>query len=346
MDSSFDVSFNASALLEDHQLDTTDLLMPEEEYEGTSPVKKLNHKTNSPFQSLKSVSLPNLACSFSSPSNELFQVTTHLRQDKNLHNGKIQKLLQSLQGENSDYELDDQLRTRVFKARAARNSSLDALDMHLDSWLQEADPKRPPSPSKRRSLSAGLDADKENAVLEPSKRKLSDSVRKPPLKKTKSYASIPLLQSKRDTNSWMSSVQTSPQRVCVPKPTASPGKPCLKAQENIRIFLVDSSTGSVADATQFGTELNASNCEGFPLPDNANEVVQIPTNDTGGSSAVQKMAFIKVSAGKSRESAEKKHSHKGFYSRQEFEDLRARSRTVAIFQDSGKRVRWADELEW
>lgn len=71
-------------------------------------------------------------------------------------------------------------------------------------------------------------------------------------------------------------------------------KPILKFKklENQLTFIVDSLTGSVHDATQFGTELNSVNCNGFPLPETINEIVQIPT--TEGKAEEQKVAFIKA----------------------------------------------------
>lgn len=361
MDSSFDISFNASELLEDHQLDTTDLLLGDDDLVCKSPIKKPAYDTKIPSQSLSSISLPDLACLFLGPlpSNDLFLVTHHLRQEQGLKNDKIEKLLLLLQSENSNFELDDQLRTRVFKARASRNAELDSFDIQLDSYLRETAPGRATSPQKRKPLvpMKKINENKENSVpaLEPSKRKLSDSVRRPPLKKSKSYSSI-LQSSKPDNLSntlvpGLRDVRFSPQRVCVPKSTSLPGKPSLKPRENLHIFLVDSLTGSMADATQFGTELNASNCEGFPLPDNIHEVVQIPTNDTVTATSAPKMAIIKALMGKFRAN-ETKHTvqsknHKGFYSKREFDELRTQPLPeVAIFNDSEKRVRWADELEW
>ncbi|OBA19184.1 hypothetical protein METBIDRAFT_33395 [Metschnikowia bicuspidata var. bicuspidata NRRL YB-4993] len=413
MDSSFDVSFNASALLEDHQLDTSVLLLADDGLYAGSPAKKHVPPPEALCQSLSGTTHPELPCLFlllpptpalqgplALVSGELFQMTHHLRQERNLHNNKIHKLLADLQGDAGDFALDAQLRTRVFKARVSRQNSLglldtplDPLDVQLDAYLRDpaARPRpRSGSPSKRKGLaSAGFataNENKENAapVLEPSKRKLSDSARKP-LKKSRSYASIPALQTahtnalaKGDLKDNLSKlglkdnlpkvdipdillglldnlvpglrdVRFSPRRTCVPRGAALPGRPSLKMRDDLRIFLVDLLTGSVADATQFGTELNASNCEGFPLPDNANEVVQIPTNDTVPASAAQKMAIIRALVGPALRPRPESDvpKYKGFYSKREYDDQRVRaSPEVTIFHDAKKRVRWADELEW
>lgn len=83
----------------------------------------------------------------------------------------------------------------------------------------------------------------------------------------------------------------SPNRICTPNHTGidAPFKPSLKYQNSpFNIYLVDSLTGLINDATQFGTELNASNCEGFPLPEHVNEIVQIPTNEESQKPASKK----------------------------------------------------------
>lgn len=328
MTSSPELSFDAS-LLADNQLDH-DLV-------AASPLKRTMSASYECPQ-LSALLVPDLRCH----SSELFQVTHHLRSSHDyahekekfplhdrhghLHNDKIEKLLGLLAG--TDFELDDQLRTRVFKGRFSKG--LDAFDLQLDSYLQSSPSKKG---EKRR-----IDDNKENAVPEPAKKNGSPKRRKKP-------TGIPLLQTELiNINNAAYRKTASPNRVCVPKRAAHPGRPSLKFRQDQNIFVVDSLTGSVNDATQFGTELNASNCEGFPMPEDANEIVQIPTNDTVPQSAEQKMAIIKAVHGK-RSTAPAASGARGFYTKREFDDFRAHRQATAV-KSSTKRVQWADELEW
>lgn len=115
--------------------------------------------------------------------------------------------------------------------------------------------------------------------------------------------------------------------------------------------MVESLTGLINDATQFGTELNASNCEGFLMPDNINEIVQIPTNEVGPS-AKKKLAIIKAHHSKrftddQSDLTKSRSGSPGFYLKQEFEKYRELTppSQVQVHRDK-KAVRWADELEW
>ena len=146
-------------------------------------------------------------------------------------------------------------------------------------------------------------------------------------------------------------------------------KPSIKYSKSLtNIYMVDSLTGLINDATQFGTELNASNCEGFPLPEDTNEIVQIPTNDDTNKNK-QKMAIIKAyhnkyfntatAAGSSRE-LKPNNRIGGFYSSEEFErfqsSIDAMKTGVELVQNEPKtktknkkgkaRVNWAEQLEW
>lgn len=329
----FDVSFDASALLDDFALD-----------DALASPKKKSPRRNGPVPFLSHDTTPKLPCLTALATAELFQVTHHLR-DRSLHNDKIEKLVALLQENDDDLVLDDQLRTRVFRGRVARDRPLDALDLLLDNFLRQSPEKAAPR-SPLRLRAAFNEANKENEVPMPSKRKLSDLQRKRPLKRLR--GGIPLLQSPGMNGSTAeidtSSPARSPQRVCVPKSVTLPGRACLKFRENMSIFLVDSLTGSVNDATQFGTELNSSNCEGFPLPDDVNEVVQIPTNDTVPASAAPKMAIIKAIHG--RRFGPAGTAKKGFYTKQEFTDVKVKKAEIPIYNDSQKKVRFASVLEW
>lgn len=373
--SSVEVSFDTSALLDSHALDASDLL--ESEF-SPSPTKR--DKTTllqpGPCMSLSLESTPDLGCHLLF-SSELFLMTQHLREgglvatsprkhrqlhdglnlhEDRLRNNKIEKLLNQLSDDTEgDFDMDSDLRSRAFTSRFQKRS-LDAFDLHLDNFLQE--PKKPES-------SQYYNENKENlsSLAKPSKRKLIDSGPKTPFRKRRSTPPLPtstlanglLPASMVNTSSipvlsGQSSLEvlvTSPNRVCVPRAVHLPKQPALKHRKNSSIFLVDSLTGSVSDATQFGTELNSSNCEGFPLPDDINEVVQIPTNTTGPMSSAPKMAIIKAIYGKRLWSKEIDKCEKvGFYSKREFEEIKLKSNSQMTVYHDRKSVRWAEDLEW
>jgi len=120
----------------------------------------------------------------------------------------------------------------------------------------------------------------------------------------------------------------------------------LKPLNKLDIYLVDSLTGLVNDATQFGTELNASNCEGFPMPEDVNEIVQIPTNETVPSSEQQKMALIKAYHSTRVVTLPSDSSYRGFYNKREFDEYVRMGKTEAKAHEEKRRVRWAEDLEW
>lgn len=352
-----EVSFDTSSLLEDYHLDAQDLL-PDIDT-GSSPVKKLGHVFGS-YEPLSASTTPDLLYVYSLASNELFQMTHHLRRtanpdwlesDNSLHNDKIEKLLNQLREGNDDFELDDQLRTRVFKGRFSRRPDL--LDVELDSYLRDT----------KTNLTPVYNENKENvAPIEPSKKRQRDT--NLPLRQVKRQkrTAIPVLQAlpnacNTDTFTQRSPIPASqsqlpsirsPHRVCVPKSSRimKPQPLVLKPLKKIDIFLVDSLTGLVNDATQFGTELNASNCEGFPMPEDVNEIVQIPTNDSVPSSVQQKMALIKAFYSTRLNYEKGDNSYRGFYSKKEFDEYRSLGKTQAKVYNEKRKVRWADELEW
>lgn len=348
MNSTSNISFDVSNVLDDEDLqidDFSDVSL------HASPVKRTPKvsQTGSPTASSTSLtmsSFPDLRIL----ANELFQVTHHLRSregfdepQKPLRDDKIEKLLDDLEEQNGDFELDDQLRTRVFRARLNKQPS-DALDLKLDAFLQG---KSLDALRRTRNKRAN-DENKENApVPQTKKQKLSGRA-----KEKKSWSSIPSLQPLSNiTDQTFNSPNRSPQRICVPR-KLTPLRPCLRKllQLPVQIYTVESLTGLINDATQFGTELNASNCEGFLMPDNIHEIVQIPTNEVGPS-AKKKLAIIKAHYSKrfSKDSEEAKNEGSvGFYLKQEFENYRAPStlkKQVQVHRDT-KAVRWADELEW
>lgn len=354
--------FDASALLQDCHLDAADLLADSDL--GSSPTKRVGHVFET-VQPLRQSTIPDLHCEFSLASSELFQITHHLRRlasnnellgpDESLHNDKINKLLEQLRDGNDSFELDDQLRTRVFRGRFSRRP--DPLDVDLDSYLRD----------NKTQLAPVHNENKENvAPVEPLKKRHTDAGPLRPAKRQKRTA-IPVLQAVPNMANMDVSAQRSPLRAGkttmatpTPPPVRSPHRICvpkssklnrlqplvLKPLDGLDIFLVDSLTGLINDATQFGTELNASNCEGFPLPEDINEIVQIPTNESVPSSAQQKMALIRAFKSARLAPPHTDNSYRGFYTKREFDEFRSLGKTQVKQPGHKSRVRWADELEW
>lgn len=351
-------------------------------------------------------------------ANELFQVTNCLRsqtqselsdmfgtQDdeyddlfygKRLNNDKIDKLVNDLglknQGDEIDFELDDQVRTGIFKGRFKKNQYIvdnnnnnDDIDELLTGYLG--------------NNTHVLNDNKENLTPYPDplktiRNKNTNSIKKSnkvffkaPRRNGTSKSSIPVLKPlsnvtnielKKSNNEFVVRKDNaiSPKRVCTPNHSGGlmPSRPSIKYQKPLlNIYLVDSLTGHINDATQFGTELNASNCEGFPLPENANEIVQIPTNDDSQVPSAkknqQKMAIIKAFQNKyfspNNNEAVSFGKRPGFYNREELEiykqnlPLQSSSGVQVINQVpsenkqisaktklSKPKVKWADNLEW
>lgn len=382
-----EVSFDTSSLLDDCHLDVHDLL-PDQ---PCSPTKRLGHAFGS-IEPLSATTTPDLLCGFSLASSGLFQATHHLRHSAStgdlldaarpLHNDKIEKLLELLREANDDMELDDQLRTRVFKGRFSRLADPlglgDSLYGDLESYLHT------------KSHNYKDNDNKENVAPEPSKKRKDASVPRPS-KRQKS--AIPVLQAlpnaantgnsiiSSNTTKTTSNINTikgqsgrlqplqlqplqlqplhplhppaavavarSPHRICVPQSRFVKPQPLvLRPLDKLDIYMVESLTGLVNDATQFGTELNASNCEGFPMPEDINEIVQIPTNETVASSEQQKMALIKAYHSKRVGSPSGDSSYRGFYSKKEFDEYVRMGKTQVKVYEEKRRVRWADDLEW
>lgn len=372
--SSVEVSFDTTALLDSHAADTSCLLDSEPRH---SPTKKdLNSTAFHPCLILSPELTPDLRCLLLF-SSELFLMTQHLRDegfsDRNcsptklkqtssvvdqdrLSNSKIEKLLGQLSDDtDGDFDIDSNLRSRAFPSRF-QMKSYDAFDIHLDNYLKEPNKSTP-------DMFFNENKENHSSVVKPSKRKLMDSRPKTPFRKRRSTPPLP--KTSLDNNFLPASLvnstaipqlkstvlksvpETSPHRICVPKYVSLPKTPALKFRKDSSIFLVDSLTGSVSDATQFGTELNSSNCEGFPLPDDVNEVVQIPTNSAGPLSNAPKMAIIKATYSKRLWKKESQESRRvGFYSKREFEELKLNTNPQMTVYNDKKNVRWADDLEW
>lgn len=302
-----------------------------------SPVKRDRDSTRSPFPALNNT--PKLE-----PSNDLFEVTNNIsyqnlgvfgyndnvarnpyEEDASLprfNNDKIEKLLKELE-KNQDtdeleYELDDLGRTRIFKGRFNKsnfNIETDELDNQLHDFLND----------KENMNQASQD-------VEPSKS-IRSNTRKPLKVAKPNNGAIPVLKpinslQKPNKASTTSKKKDHSKRICKPNHRVmKASRPSIirKPATIPSIYLVDSLTGSLNDATQFGTELNASNCEGFPLPEDVNEVVQIPTNEEQpnqqGKKNINKMAIIKTFHNKYFEpniNVEEQPHRNGFYSKQEY----------------------------
>lgn len=98
---------------------------------------------------------------------------------------------------------------------------------------------------------------------------------------------IPILRPhKRHHIVCAESATTSPNRICRPnhrKYSHEHVRLVLRhGNEPRNIYIVNSLTGLVSDATRFGTELNMANIDDVPLPVHPHEVVQIPAYQEDG----------------------------------------------------------------
>lgn len=115
------------------------------------------------------------------------------------------------------------------------------------------------------------------------------------------------------------------KRMCFPRHRYFdvPLKPSIKYHNSkLNIFIINSLTKLIKDATRFGTEFNSSGHENLPLPDETNEIVKIPA-ETDLNSKRQKIAIIKAFPNKyflnSTSETEKRPMKKiGFYNHDEF----------------------------
>lgn len=308
-------------------------------------------------------------------TNELFQVTSNLRKlhhreqerfefeindndfvpIKRLTNDKIEKLVNDLGMNDMDYELDDQLRARFRNGRFMRQdeNKENDLENHVSHYLQDNQENYSyPDPLKKINKSSENSIIKKRNHLKPKKFQSNHKSQIPILKPLTNLTN--LNKDYQETKFSIPSINSSPKRICSPKHRfTKPNKPAMKYLPNkTNIFVVDSSTGLINDATIFGTELNASNCDDFPLPENINEVVQIPTNDDKNKS---KIAIIKVFHNKYYNSDLSNKLNSGFYNQQQFEtweNNRNNSNGVEVLTSSNdidkskSKVHWAEELEW
>lgn len=339
----------------DFQLDLRDLL--EDESAPFESPKKKRQKLCGDAPYMLNGAVPFLPAP--PGGNELFQVTNSMRNndckkdvfglededmyyEAHINNAKIEKLVNDLGLTQKDYELDDELRTRIYQGRFKKHEAMraDELDFKLNTFL-----------------------DKENIHMDPSKAKTNDKIKKSSKvffqapRRPANKSQIPVLRplsnlTNLDMNKPQDKLLRSPNRICAPKRTMEAGRSCLKNQKEL-IYIVELLTGLVNDATQFATELNSSNCEGFPLPENVSEVVQIPTNEESGPKKKKpKMALIR-GVPHTQTAAKKDHSL-GFYTRNQFNAYRLQVTTPSpevevetqVKSPKPKRVLWAPDLVW
>lgn len=318
---------------------------------------------------------------------------------KRLNNDKLERLLRDLglrarEAGEEEFELDDKMRTRIFKGRFNKSQSQDNLEVQLGSYLNN---HSLPDQENIALEDTGGTPNKENIGMKRSERIMFNNSRKH--KKAALPASRPLsnltnLDLKKPTNETSSKIKksikpsdVSPRRICIPHHSTNiiPQKPNIKFPDkrHVNIYLVDSLTGQINDATQFGTELNASNCEGFPLPEDVNEVVKIPTNEEPSQSKKRqkskpKMAIIKAFHNSKHFSSfgcqqqNTSSTRPGFYNKEEYENYKSFmkeksnegvevvtediSSEFANYQQetnlrknnnsNKKEVRWANNLVW
>ncbi|KAH3665622.1 hypothetical protein OGAPHI_003810 [Ogataea philodendri] len=179
--------------------------------------------------------------------------------------------------------------------------------------------------------------------------------------------------------------QNSPLRICSPS-THTIQKPSIKPCRNLLNLIVESSDGSIEDATKYATEINAQNCLGIPIPEKTTELVTIPTAGPPVD-GVRKAAIVKAILARTTalRRPEKSAKRVGFYTESERQSfLQTRNghkrhnknsslnnqRTIDLLKEdlqenqenirpnrpahkllnysdrNRKRVSWANSLEW
>ncbi|KAI5956739.1 hypothetical protein KGF54_000356 [Candida jiufengensis] len=294
-------------------------------------------------------------------TNELFQVTSNLRlkqkqqkQQDDINesidpNSKLYNLMKDLkQLENSDYEMDDITRTRVFSNRFT--NSIDQINPDLSKYFQIHEDNT----NEKESITT-------NKPFKVKKKSLTSLTRRKslPLIETNNIPKKSPLYKKQSQTILL-------HGLCKPNNNLKPSKSCFNLRES-SIFLIESSTGFLNDATKFATELNGSRNDNLPYPEHENEVVQIPTNNLNNDNLI-KMAIIRMIK-KQWENDQKSRKRVGFYSENEFQsykqnNLENSTTTTPKIDDTNslgvelvsqsnidnepknKTVRWADNLEW
>ena len=300
----------------------------------------------------------------------------------------------------NNFEMDDVNRTKVFQKRLKR--PIEEISPELRAYFYPNQGTGTDGTGGAKGL-GGPDEDKENSDRQlykiPKKNSTHQRLRSIPLietnnmlRRSKSMSEISsntslsstLAASQSFTNTLQTtppplhaaSAPSSPKRFCQPRhQSLTPSKPNIH-YDAAKIFLIESLTGLVKDATSFATELNGlSYCE-LPYPDNENEVIQIPTNsDHGEKTAIIRMFRTKLRNGllkKTRTTNERLEGSTrgyGFYSEAELQAYKERKEKFTGREEDGqengvlvlsqspvkkvgrkgegkKHVRWAAKLEW
>ncbi|CCH43401.1 hypothetical protein BN7_2949 [Wickerhamomyces ciferrii] len=165
-------------------------------------------------------------------------------------------------------------------------------------------------------------------------------------------------------------VHINDRNVCTPKSLNSKSNPIpilrIKSENSLN-FIVDASTGKLHDATQYATEINASNGEGVPIPQTINEQVTVPVNGPKRTktpkTAIVRGYLLKLSSNgiKGNTSSNRRL---GFYSEADYKKyfnpkhspvkiMKPQSnstsptkKTKAKELNTKRSVRWAEQLEW
>ncbi|KAG7662486.1 uncharacterized protein J8A68_004017 [[Candida] subhashii] len=402
MASTHDIRSDDHIAIDDFELDYHDLIssfdagiIPSDKEALDSPTKKKAKRSSmSDIDSKmfsKKISLKPSFTETNKITNELFQVTSGLaknyknKQSNQGGNGFLTKIMDKRMDnkrlselEQFDFELDDILRTRYKSARFKNSTfNIDRTNSPSDSQFNQFF-----NPSRKQSKP---DEDQENKTPypEPLKPKLgSNQISKQSLQKASKNIStatqIPALRPinqprpskiRREFSIW-DFPPRSPKRICSPRQAADVKrlKPAIKHDKPLVTFLVESSSSLLSDATSFATELNKSNCEGFPFPEKVNEIVQIPAScEKENKKAIIRM--IKEEPPKTIHDDKEDQKH-GFYSEEEFHSYRSKL-TSSFTEDAGvevvsqpidhisetqrrlkqdknskKTVKWAKNLEW
>ncbi|CAN3372316.1 hypothetical protein DIURU_004558 [Diutina rugosa] len=299
---------------DDFQVDLRDLI-------SQSPIKKTTTREPPPAVSGVHLRVPDLGPpSRVGLSEELFQVTRNLRKmdrilstpvtyrrtprPTRLNNDKVNRFISTLRQSNPDFALDDQLRGRYYgrngdtmpppPGQSTANMS-SSLDSQLESFLDKENIF--PEPTKKLSKKQNQQSSSNALILgrvdlNSGKRKRGSRTMSlsPPLQRSPTPYS--------DQEDAIEFAQRSPKRRCVPQHRfVRPQRSSLVSGRRHGIYIVDSSTGSLDEATSYATELNSSAPGEFQYPDNPNEIVHIPTE-----SLPKKMAIIRMVETKSNPS--------------------------------------------
>lgn len=245
-------------------------------------------------------------------SEELFQVTRNLRKmdrilstpvtyrrtprPTRLNNDKVNRFISTLRQSNPDFALDDQLRGRYYGRNGdtmppppgqLTANMLSSLDSQLESFLDKENIF--PEPTKKLSKKQNQQLSSNALILGrvdlnsgKRKRGLRTMSLSPPLQR------LPTPYSDQEDATEIA--QRLPKRRCVPQHRfVRPQRLLLVSGRRHGIYIVDSLTGSLDEATSYATELNLLAPGEFQYPDNPNEIVHIPTE-----SLPKKMAIIRM----------------------------------------------------